>query len=271
MDMQDNPSKKKIVKIIGTVITLTIVALILLCLGSFIFTKYVLHQPGSVFGLRLVKIVTDSMSPTIETGDYILVKRVVGTEVKEGDIVVHVPAYGDYAGYTMTHRCVKAAYYDETKQRTCILTKGDKAGAPVDEPVPVENVQSVYIRTVKAGGFLDFVTSLWGILILVAVPSLVGIILQIVNMVRSFNKPKEEEQEEPVLSEEERNKKLAEAAAKELAEQQKVLDFIRARKGDDAPKGPMSEQERILAFVKARKEQQAAESKDKLNDGPSES
>ncbi|MBO4534432.1 MAG: signal peptidase I [Clostridia bacterium] len=242
-------------KIIGSVVTGLVVALVLLCLGSVVFTKYALKQPASVFGYRLVKIVTDSMSPTIEVGQYILVKRAVGTEVKEGDIVVHVPEYGDFAGYTMTHRCVKEAYYDEELGRTCIQTKGDKAGATVDKPVPIENVQSVYIRTMHLSKFFDFVTSIWGIIILVAIPSLVGIILQIVAMVRSLNKPKEEPEGE---SEEERKQRLAEDAIKEFQEQQKVLEFIRSRKGEEAPK-PMSVQDKIMAFIKERQAQKAAQ------------
>ena len=253
---QDAKPKKKVGKIIGSVVTALMVALVLLCLGSVVFTKYALKQPASVFGYRLVKIITDSMSPTIETGQYILVKRVVGTEVKEGDIVVHVPEYGDFAGYTMTHRCIKEAYYDEEYGRTCILTKGDKTGATVDKPVPIENVQSVYVATMHVSRFFDFVTSIWGIIILVAIPSLAGIILQIVAMVRSLNKPKEQEAQGE--SEEERKKRLAEEAIKEYQEQQKVLEFIRARKGEASPK-PMTEQEKIMAFIKERQAQKAAE------------
>ncbi len=261
--MERQKPKKKVGKIIGSVITGIVVSLVLLCLASVIFTKYALKQPASVFGYRLVKIVTDSMSPTIESGQYILVKRAVGTEVKEGDIVVHVPEYGDFAGYTMTHRCVKAAYYDEELDRTCILTRGDKAGAPVDKPVPIENVQSVYLSTMHLAGFFDFVTSLWGIIILVAIPSLAGIVLQIVSMVRSLNKPKEEDVAKAV--EEERKKQLAEEAIKEFEEQQKVLEFLRQRKGDAPAKAqprPMTEQEKILAFMAARKAQQAAKETD---------
>ena len=200
--------KKSVVKRISTVFFILLFTGILACIISVVTTKYIYNRPAALFGYRIVKILTDSMTPELPTNSYILVKNINGSEVKEGDIVVHIPAYGDFAGLSMTHKCIKGPYYDETLGKTCILTQGTKEGAPVDAPVPISNVQSVYLRSVgKAGGFFDFLTSIWGITVMVALPSLVVIVLQVVRMVRAVvAKPDEEKvKEEAARIEKERS------------------------------------------------------------------
>ena len=196
-DTPKNNKARRVAKRISTVFFILLFTGIVACIVSVVTTKHIYHQPASLFGYRIVKILTDSMAPEIPANSYVLVKNIEGGKVKEGDIVVHIPAYGEYAGLPMTHKCIRGPQMEtegEAAGQTCILTQGTKEGAPVDPPVPIANVQSVYIASVaKAGGFFDFLTSVWGIIVLIAVPSLIVIVLQVIRMVRAvFAKPDEE-------------------------------------------------------------------------------
>lgn len=233
-------SKHPVLNKIATVISILLATFIVVCLGSIITTKYIYHQPASLFGVRIVKILTDSMDPYIKPNSYIIVKRADGMAVQPGDYVVFLPATGEFAGkgITITHECIEAAHYDERQQRWFITTQGKKVGAPVDDPVPVENVQSVYIGTIGSSGFLNFVTSRWGIVVLVALPCLAGVILQIVSMVKAVKDAPDEAkvQEAAAQLEEERKAELQRAAIEEFVAQQSVLAFLASQRAQqEAP------------------------------------
>lgn len=229
--------KSKKVTVLTTVVSILLFAIVLVCVGSLLYTKYILKQPASLFGLRIVKIITDSMSPTINEGEYILVTAQPGMDAEVGDILLHIPEEGACKGLPMTHQCVKAPYYDEERAGWYILTQGVKHGAPVDPPVPVENVQAVYIATLSGmGGFLDFVTSVWGLIILIAIPCVIGILIQVFNIARAIKKAPDAA---AVAAESERikatrNQQLADEAIAEFQERQKILAYIAARKSSSS-------------------------------------
>jgi len=266
-------------KRISTIFFILLFTGIVACIASVITTKYIYHQPAALFGYRIVKILTDSMSPDIPENSYILVKNIQGADVKEGDVVVHIPAYGDYAGLPMTHKCIRGPELETegvAAGQTCILTQGTKAGAPVDPPVPIANVQSVYIKSIaKAGGFFDFLTSIWGIVVLIAVPSLIVIVMQVIRMVRAvFAKPDEEavKAEAERIERERQGEALAEmmresgegaTAAKgtsNVGELGDVMAFIAREKAKSAssdnpstPAAPTDEMSSVMAFIAREK------------------
>lgn len=251
-DTPNTDKPKSIWRRISTVFFILLFTGIVVCICSVITTKYIYHQPAALFGYRIVKIITDSMTPDIPVNSYILVKNVNGADVREGDIVVHIPAYGPYAGLPMTHKCVRGPQMETegvAAGQTCILTQGTKEGAPIDAPVPIANVQSVYVRSIaRAGSFFDFLTSIWGIVVLIAVPSLVVIILQIVRMVKAvFAKPDEDavKAEAERIEEERKKEALADMMGKSTAksgssvgEMGDVMAFIAREKSKAAGASP---------------------------------
>ena len=219
---------------ITTVLSILLATFVVVCIASVITTKYIYHQPASLFGVRIIKILTDSMDPYIKPNSYIIVKRIDGYDVKKGDYVVYLPADGQFAntGITITHECIEEAHYEEGLQRWCITTQGKKEGAPVDSPVPVENVQSKYIATIGRSGFLNFVTSKWGIVVLIALPCMAGVILQIVSMVKAVKDRPDEEKVKAAAAqlEEDRKERLQKAAIEEYMAQQSVMAFLAAQR-----------------------------------------
>jgi len=251
-----NAPKRSIGKKISTAILIVVFTFLLVCAASVITTKFIYHKPAALFGYRIVKIVTDSMSPEIPAGSYILVKNIDGADVQEGDVVVHIPAYGAFAGMPMTHKCVKGPYYDVNYQQTCILTQGTKEGAPIDAPVPIANVQSVYLHTIAhAGSFFDFLTSRWGVITLVALPCLIVVVLQISRMIRAVvAKPDEDK----VKEEAERiEKERAEAQKQAVLQSMIGQDSANGAAGGSGAVGDFGD---VMAYI-AREKAKSAEAK----------
>jgi signal peptidase len=247
---------KPVLKKISTVFFILLFTFIIVCIGSIITTKAIYHKPAALFGFRIVKILTDSMSPEIAENSYILVKNIEGADVKEGDIVVHTPAYGDYAGTTMTHKCIRGPEVETegiAAGKTCILTQGTKEGAPVDAPVPIANVQSVFVcKIARAGSFFDFLTSIWGVMVMVALPSLVVIVLQVIRMVRAvLAKPDEDavKAEAERIGQEQRSEMLAALMrdANSASESDKVVSDV----------GDLGD---VMAYIAREKAKNTAES-----------
>ena len=152
-----------------------------------------------------------------------------------------VVEYGDLKGKTITHRVVETTYYDEEYDRWCIKTQGDKLGAPVDEPVPVENVQAVMVKNVNAlSSFYRFFSSRVGLIAVVVVPFAIMMGVLIFRLITIIKKPEKEEDTQtpaPALTPEEIAKRAVEeyiaieAKKKEIAERA-VQEYIEAQKNN---------------------------------------
>mgnify|MGYP000226713563 CR=1 FL=1 len=72
----------------------------------------------SYFGYSVLRIVSNSMAPTIKAGDFIIVKKVPKSELKVSDIITFYSSDPALRGAPNTHRIVEI----KNKQ---IITKGD--------------------------------------------------------------------------------------------------------------------------------------------------
>lgn len=243
---QDAPvkSSKKIFNIITTAIV-SVVFVVVVCTCISLIVQMAGGKKPSLFGYRFYYVLTDSMTPTLEVNDVILSELLDAEEVKNdlevGDIVTYDVEYGNLKGMTITHRVVKLAYYDEEYERWCIQTQGDKLGAPIDEPVPVENVQAVMLKKANAiSTFYGFFSSRVGLIAVVVIPFAIMMGVLIYRLITIVKKPENEEGEDPVselLTPEEIAKRAVEeyiaieAKKKEIAERA-VQEFIEAQKNN---------------------------------------
>lgn len=244
---QDAPVKmsKKIFNIISTAIV-SVVFVVVACACISLIIQMAGGKKPSLFGYRFYYVLTDSMTPTIEANDVVLSEILTTEEVKNdlkvGDIVTFVVEYGDLKGKTITHRVVETTYYDEEYDRWCIKTQGDKLGAPVDEPVPVENVQAVMVKKASAlSSFYRFFSSRVGLIAVVVVPFAIMMGVLIFRLITIVKKPENDGPEEvapasPLTPEEIAKRAVEEyialeAKKKEIAERA-VQEFIEAQKNN---------------------------------------
>ena len=132
---------RKVINIITTVLLVVLIVLVV-----FIFVARITGNNPSFFGYHVFRVQTDSMEPTLNVGDVIIVKSTPAEEIEVGDIITYKVVSGNLAGQTITHRVVQ-----EPEQRDDMYyftTKGDKTGAVEDEEVPYDRVEGKYIRTV---------------------------------------------------------------------------------------------------------------------------
>ena len=247
---QDTPIKtsKKIFNIISTAIV-SVVFVVVVCTCLSLIIQMAGGKKPSLFGYRFYYVLTDSMTPTLEVNDVILSEVLKPEEVQKdlevGDIVTFVVEYGDLKGKTITHRVVETTYYDEEYDRWCIKTQGDKLGAPIDEPVPVENVQAVMVKKVNAlSSFYRFFSSRVGLIAVVVVPFAIMMGVLIFRLITIVKKPENDGPEEvapasPLTPEEIAKRAVEEyialeAKKKEIAERA-VQEYIEAQKNNVPP------------------------------------
>ena len=131
---------KKIFNVITTVFLVLLIILVVL-----VFISRISGKSPSLFGYHVFRVQTDSMVPTLEVGDVILVKNVSAEDIAVGDIITYDVISGELAGQTITHRVV-----EEPEIRDGVYyyrTKGDREGAVMDEEFPYDRVEGKYVRT----------------------------------------------------------------------------------------------------------------------------
>ena len=152
---------KKIFNIISTVILIILIVLVV-----FIFITRMTGNTPTIFGYHIYRVQTDSMVPTLNVGDVILVKNTAAEDIREGDIITYRALEGDLAGQTITHRVNQPP--EERDGVYYFVTKGDKEGAVVDKEVSYDQVEGKYVRTIplidkmytfflSPGGLITFV------------------------------------------------------------------------------------------------------------------
>lgn len=210
-------------------LTVVIVAFISL------FAQVAGGKKPSIFGYRLYFILTDSMTPELEVNDSILSEVINGGDeardrVKEGDVITFVAAYGPQTGLTITHKVIKAPYFDSELGKEVVLTQGVKEGAPVDPPVPIENIQAVMVRRLPfIGKFYKFVMSGVGLALLIVVPLVLMLGILVFRLITEIRR-----KEKPLTPEQVAEKAAYEAEIKRKAVEEYIL--LEERKAEIARK-----------------------------------
>ena len=125
--------------------------------------------PTIVGGNGAYIVTSDSMNPTIESGDVIVTKDVDPDEVESGDVVTFSDGTGADAGY-VTHRVVDVVEEDGERY---LQLQGDANDEPDEGYVPVEYARGEHHLTIPLLGYaLVFARSSLGLVMLVVLPGL---------------------------------------------------------------------------------------------------
>lgn len=242
--MSSNKTKKKMPKWLDVtlrVIEWTLIIFIVICMLTLLAQRMTGNTP-ELFGYSTYTVVTDSMSGTYDVGDIVLCKRIKDTlgymqdtGFEEGDVIAFIaPAYFDkdnkLQGYTVTHRIIKAPYYDEEKDMWFVETKGDAALEKDRVPIPVENIQGIIVGSNKGiTKLFNFLTKWYGFVTIVVVPLMGILIWQIAILIREKSKAtlgKIEQEKVKSLAEieKERNLRVEDIKQKAIEEYKQSLE-----------------------------------------------
>ncbi len=151
---------KKIINGISIAILVFLVIIVL-----FSFASRIMGNAPSVFGYYIFSVSSDSMEPTLMTGDVILVHSVNAEEIKKDDIITYKSKDGSMYGREVTHRVV---IDPEIKNGTYYYqTQGDSKGAPLDKKITYDQVEGKYVaKLALIGKFYSFIRTPLGIVVL---------------------------------------------------------------------------------------------------------
>lgn len=159
-----------IAKLIGNLIFIFL--LVLLCaLVFFLVQSRISGGPPTVSGYRLFAVLSGSMSPEFETGSLVVVKPVDPAALHVGDIIT----FGNADGQLVTHRIIGI----ENDGDLSFITKGDANEVADSEPVPAHRVVGMMALAIPwLGRILVFSQTKKGILLMIAIPSLLILVLE---------------------------------------------------------------------------------------------
>lgn len=233
--------KKKAKRIISTVINvLLILAIIVAAFCTYV--SYVSTSGNgvpSLFGIEFLSVQTDSMYPTIKSGDMVIDKKVKDIAALQKDDIITYWTIINGERVLNTHRI--SQIYDGGEYRV-FETKGDANSAVDTLTVHEKEVVGVYMfRIGGLGKVFDYLQTSTGFLVVIVIPVILFFIFHLVQFLRVLfeyqnikNRLKYEQERgstEEMLSkarQEEQNKIDAAKAEMEAELRRKIMEELKA-------------------------------------------
>lgn len=175
---------KRVLKIIKTVVMVFFIA----CFAIILFQRIRGHVP-TLFNRSIFVVVTDSMTPQYNPSDVIVVKIVDPSSIKNGDVITYYGQEGELADKIITHKVVKDPYEEDGVWH--YQTQGIKQGAILDPEITEEYVIGVVTYKLRVVSFLyKVLTNIYGFMFIVAVPMLLFLALQVMNLKKGAKEAK---------------------------------------------------------------------------------
>lgn len=190
---------RKIIDIISTVLVGLVVAFAIVFQVTSIVTRNDNYGVANFFGYQTLVVAADSMEPDYMVGTGLIVQKVDPSEIKVGDDLTFFDDGG--TNYVMTHRCIEIrstvdngeTYYTfichgiNTESEFCKDSDGVKGDCTWQKQAVEQKylIGKVIANNDALGGFYTFLTSIWGLIVLILIPGLFLIISSIVDVVRS--------------------------------------------------------------------------------------
>lgn len=139
----------------------------------------------------VVRILTESMEPTIQAGDYILIEKVKLAELEEGDVITFYSDDPTIAGLLNTHRV-----YAFT-EAGAVVTKGDNNLSADEYEVTGEKVVGRYAATLSfLTGIFNIFSKPIGYVALILLPLLLIMSVSFKDVVEAAKNGKDEKEDE---------------------------------------------------------------------------
>lgn len=177
---------KRVVSFTGNIIFVAVV--LYLC---YFIIQAAQNQSPSVFGYRMLRVMSDSMEPVFVRGDCIIIKEAQQEEIKTGDIITFVSPDPSLNGSFNTHRIIDIAADSETGQMI-YYTKGDNNSWEDNYTICYEDIVGKYTGKLPFGrtfsAFLEKLSDRNYYFVIVIVPILICFLSCILQMVRDVRK-----------------------------------------------------------------------------------
>lgn len=152
----------------------------------FVISSKISGGPPQVFGYQIMKVLSGSMEPTIDTGSIIAIKPIEEkNHLKAGTVITYHSV--DNPDVLITHRIVDV---QKSNGMVSYITKGDNNDSKDAAAVPAQNIIGVYsgFTIPWMGYFFTFVQSKAGVVTLIIIPGIILILSQLFSIFRSISK-----------------------------------------------------------------------------------
>jgi signal peptidase I len=155
----------------------------------FLCSIYISLTP-SMFGYKVMTVLSGSMEPDIKPGDVIIDKGINPVLVKIGDVITYKAANN----ILITHRVLDI---EEKSGQVFFKTKGDANNVEDEKLVSEEDlVGTLVLRIPYVGYALRFVNSRFGLALFILIPIFILLIDQIITILSELKKVKTAKSEE---------------------------------------------------------------------------
>lgn len=173
-DRKTTAMKKVIVNSIRIVITLLVAFVLFFAIQTMKHPE----SPPSIMGYQPYTVLSNSMKPTFETGDLVIVKKTPVEKVAADDVIT----FKETGDRLITHRVVEVVEQDQTR---AFVTKGDNNNVNDQQVVASDALVGKQVfRIVKGGYIATFAGSPPGMLLLIILPLIGYISLEIYDRIR---------------------------------------------------------------------------------------
>lgn len=228
------------VKKVANVLLSVILWAVILVAALYAFTTMATRDNQNVsnlFGYTPLVVKSDSMAPTFETGDLIIIKKCEPATLKEGDIICfHTIINNEYA--LNTHRIKSIETVGDARSYTTI---GDNNNGITDQHVISDgDIVGKYVTNIpKVGRVMDFLSGSTGFLFVIVLPMLIFFIYQVYHLITISINLKKAIAVETAKEQENANVQAArdaEAALEEAKRMREEAEAIRAQAQADLEK-----------------------------------
>ncbi len=171
------------VKKVASIALSVVMWIIILVAALYAFTTLATHEDGSVSdiaGFTPLTVQSDSMAPTFNKGDLIIIQKCDTSKLEVGDIVTfHTIIDNEYA--LNTHRI---AAIDEVNGMRSFTTKGDNNDVADTHIISDGDIVGKYLFALpQMGKVMDFLSSSMGFLVVIVLPMLLFFIYQVYHLI----------------------------------------------------------------------------------------
>ena len=186
---------KKVWSVLFDIFTVLVVLFVIFLMILMLQMKGLTTNGISLGGYRMFLVQTPSMTPIYPAGSVVITKTVPPDELNVGDAISFRVEYSDAV---VTHRIQKiektsAGYYEFT-------TKGDANEVNDSSKVESSNVLGVVIFGIpNVGSLLNWLRSIWGLILLVILPAglvIIGESIRLTGMVKEEKQKKKDRENE---------------------------------------------------------------------------
>ena len=178
----------KLGTIFGTILCIILIPILIVNVTMIVKGYTNSSKVPTFLGYAPMIVLTDSMYPTILSGDLIVVKSVDAASIREQDVISFFDPDGNGTS-VVTHRVVKV----NTEDGLSFTTKGDGNNAEDASAVPAANLVGLYQTRIKgAGNVAMFLQTTPGLVVCVALPMVLLIAYELIRR-KKYEKTKQED------------------------------------------------------------------------------